>query len=348
MEPDIAGWFFDGQTPQRHPVVLTLARHALEIKHRDWSNPRHWPYPAIQVADLLEDGGARLCRSDSEERLVVGPAALALLGESVPALSARGRRRRSRSRAITAVAATIATVALFYFAWGPVADVLATMMPDSVADAIGRAAVAQLTSGRRRCGAPAGNAILEGLMTRLAASVSPPRHFRARVVETADVNAFAVPGGSIVIFRGVLDNSQSPNELAGVLAHEMGHVIENHPQRLLVRYSGLSLLSAGLLGDTSFANLGTTLVTLSYSREFESEADAKAIDLLAAANMDTSGLASFLARIEKRSSSEVLSTYLSSHPPTAKRRRDLERRAHAGAAALSPADWQELRRICNS
>lgn len=350
MKQQQTGWFFDGETGERQPVLLQLGDEALTINSDRWPSARQWRYADMIVADFLADGGARLQASDGEARLVIGASALGILADHIPALRHRGRQRFFWGRLIAGAAATAAIGALCYLGWPALSDRLAELIPEALLEAIGDAAVADMAQGTRVCGVSAADNILGELTTRIAASVPTPQHVRVRVLDTPVVNAFATPGGNIVVFRGLLDKAESPDEFAGVLAHEIGHLVKHHPQRLLVRYSGLSLLSVALLGNTNFATLGSLVVALAYSRDFESEADEEAIELLAEAKLETGGLARFFARLERDEKYDPGSAlrYLASHPPTSERRNRLEQNRRIGAAALSSGKWQELRRICRS
>jgi predicted Zn-dependent protease len=170
-----------------------------------------------------------------------------------------------------------------------------------------------------------------------------------RVIAHDGVNAFAAPGGQIVIFDGLLQQAASPQVLAAVLAHEMAHVMERHPARGLIRRTGYRLLVAALVGDLSsamglLAESGELLLNLAHSREDEAAADRLAIGLLNAAGIDSRGLGSFFVQLHGDAQPPRL---LSSHPPA--------RRAHRsgraaleqpGPAALEPAQWEALRGIC--
>jgi beta-barrel assembly-enhancing protease len=102
--------------------------------------------------------------------------------------------------------------------------------------------------------------------------------------------------------KGLLDKSQSPDEAAGVLAHEMGHGIEMHPEAGIIRGIGLGAALEVMLGGTaggSLANVGLMLAQLGYSREAEREADKHALELLKAAGIAPKGLGDFFTRVMK-------------------------------------------------
>lgn len=119
------------------------------------------------------------------------------------------------------------------------------------------------------------------------------------------INAFAIPGGGIYLYSGLLKAAESEAEVAGVLAHEIAHVTERHVAERLVASYGLSALASLALGQNPslLAQLATqvvgTGVLLKYSRDQESEADATAIPFLVRAGYNPDGLVTFFERMAK-------------------------------------------------
>jgi len=131
-------------------------------------------------------------------------------------------------------------------------------------------------------------------------------HFK--IINLEGVNAFSFPGGFIYVTNDLLDHIQSADELAGVLAHEIAHVIHNHALRQTInntKYSLLTILAVLLTGETDVALLGrlTTITFLNqYSREYEEEADLTAIELLIKAGYNPVGFLTSLERLSTRES----------------------------------------------
>ena len=100
------------------------------------------------------------------------------------------------------------------------------------------------------------------------------------VLKDRSVNAFAAPGGHVVVLSGLIDEAKSGDEVAGVLAHEIAHVIHRHPMESLVRAMGLAVLAEALSGDGLGGTAAMLLAVTAYSREAEAEADATAVALL--------------------------------------------------------------------
>lgn len=114
-------------------------------------------------------------------------------------------------------------------------------------------------------------------------------------------NAFALPGGSIVFLDGIVKMAPDDDALVGVFAHELGHVQHRHGLRTLLRTAAVSAVAAWYFGDfTSLANAAVIASQLSYSRDFETQADDTAIDLMRANRLNTASLAELFRRMRDR------------------------------------------------
>jgi predicted Zn-dependent protease len=137
------------------------------------------------------------------------------------------------------------------------------------------------------------------------------------------VNAFATPGGYLYVYRGLLELAENEAELAGVMAHETGHVVARHSARSLVAAYGLDAIAAMAAGNNPglVAKIATSIasngVMLSHSRADETEADEYGARYSGGAGYDPHGLITFFGRLQqKEGSSPKLLTYLSDHPAT--------------------------------
>jgi predicted Zn-dependent protease len=144
------------------------------------------------------------------------------------------------------------------------------------------------------------------------------------------VNAFALPGGYIVLNTGLLMAAKSPEELAGVIAHEAAHIALQHGLKQMISSAGTYALFQSLFGDASgliavIADNSAFLLTRKYSRDYEREADDRAWDYLLAANIDPRGMTDFfhtlLAAQEKNNLNplENALNFLSTHPTSRER-----------------------------
>ncbi|UCV30101.1 M48 family metallopeptidase [Ferribacterium limneticum] len=147
-------------------------------------------------------------------------------------------------------------------------------------------------------------------------------HFRSSALGP---NAFALPSGDVVVFDQLVELAENDDEVAGVIAHELGHVAYRHGVRQLIQSSLVSFVVGIYFGDVSSmaASLGAVALESRYSREFEHEADAYAARTMLAAGRGTEPLAAMLDRMEKTHAAKrgAASRWdvLSSHPDTAER-----------------------------
>lgn len=149
-------------------------------------------------------------------------------------------------------------------------------------------------------------------------------NYRWLVKQDDTVNAFAMPGGIIVVHAGLLDKASNPTELAAVLAHEIQHVEQRHSLRQMISSLGWGALLALTLGDTSSlaALVAHQAGTTYFSRDMESEADRLGFQALLRAGIAPSGMLSFFDRLEhgdKADGGGAMPTWMASHPQTAER-----------------------------
>jgi len=165
-----------------------------------------------------------------------------------------------------------------------------------------------------------------------------------RVINTADVNAFAVPGGHIYVTRGLIEHATRYDQLAGVLGHEIGHVDLRHSAKQMEQAQAASLgvnLGYILLGrqpgqtESAALNIAASAVFAKFSRDDERQADQAAIRSLTAAGINPGGIADMfrvLQQLETRQP-DAIAQFFASHPMTAERIADVERQIAADTAA---------------
>jgi beta-barrel assembly-enhancing protease len=210
-------------------------------------------------------------------------------------------------------------------------------------------------------GDPEVNVYLQEMGERIAReSKRPHLPFRFLVVNSDMVNAFALPGGSIYLTRGLVERTESPAELAGVLAHEIGHVAARHGARRLERDmrtgSVVSRVYDLLLGreppllDHRALRIGERIWNANHSRADEREADRLAVRYLVKAGMKPHGLASFLDSLVEEEKVTVhtspAAAWFATHPSPSERIAEVEREAErmsAPASALDPGDAEAFR-----
>ncbi|MFE8601400.1 M48 family metallopeptidase [Archangium violaceum] len=181
------------------------------------------------------------------------------------------------------------------------------------------------------------------LLEPLVAQV-PKEHgyqFELHVVRSDMVNAFALPGGKLVVTTGLLREAVSAESVTGVLAHEVAHVTARHSMRSLLKQVGLWALMAAVFGDVSGASAivlqqAASLSSLSFSRDMELEADRNGLEMLRTAGQDPQGLRVFLQSLSAQEKDLTLPAFLSTHPMTEERISTLESLAAAQGPVTTP------------
>lgn len=169
---------------------------------------------------------------------------------------------------------------------------------------------------------PAVNAVQE--MTQRLSEKIPgnPYKFQVSVVQSPVVNAFALPGGYVVVFTGLMNKAESGEEVAGVLSHELNHVLQRHGMERMVKMLGLAAVVGIVLGDQQGVlglakQLGMELATLKFGRAQETEADLTGLRLLSEARIAPDGMIRFFERLSEKDGARV--ELFSTHPMSAAR-----------------------------
>lgn len=224
-----------------------------------------------------------------------------------------------------------------------VSEKIARQIPAEWEHSLGESTLGQYKVGKTMLQTDAGEKALAELTAPLLAAVESDRYeFEVMVINSPEVNAFALPGGFIVINAGLIQAADNADEVLGVLAHEIAHVTEQHGVRNVINAAGIFLTVDALFGDVSgvlamLTNAAPLLINQSYSRRFESEADEHGLRLLNKANINPQGLISFFAKMlekeqaqladiddeETRTMVEDAMGFLSTHPATEDRIADL-------------------------
>jgi predicted Zn-dependent protease len=173
----------------------------------------------------------------------------------------------------------------------------------------------------------AANSYVNQLGDQIARSGQRGFNYTFYIVNSDVVNAFAVPGGYVYVNRGLIERTRSMSELAGVLAHEIGHVEHRHGAEQMEKMQRANLgvnLAYILLGRQPGAAEGTLINAAGsvyfarHSREAENEADASAVPMMVAARINPNGLISMFQLLiaEQRRSPSALEQWFSTHPTT--------------------------------
>ena len=370
-----AGRFFDGQTAGRHEVELRLdeAAGVLVISGPTLGADLRWPLDRLRaLPDHAPGFGLTVTlHAESGDESPRDPARLSfsdtrlirVLTRACPGLHRKDLHKGTWGRLIRMSALAAGALVLMLFVILPrMADTLAALLPVEREIAFGKAVTAQIERalggtelGALRCSAPEGQASLDRMIGRLTEGQSLQYDVNVVVFDHEMVNAFAAPGGQVVLMRGLLEDAPGPDAVAAVLAHEIGHVERRDATRHALRAAGsaglLSMVRGDFTGGTIAVILGERMIRANYTREAELAADAFALGMITAAGIDSTGMAAFFDKLaEMEQGLPRLPEYFSTHPASADRARRARANADAQTGtspALSEEEWRALRAICD-
>jgi predicted Zn-dependent protease len=361
------GYYLDGRTAARQRATILPMRNALQVTTES-GQKLAWPYAELrQTQGSYAGEQVRLEFGEElpEVLLVSDVSLLAALHRLAPDqtrhLHDPTRRRLRVKLTLLAGVAVVVFVALVYV-WGipGLARAAAPYIPVAWEERLGSAVVEELAPEERRCEDPYRENILNGLVATLTATTpESPYNIELIVVNDPTINAFAAPGGYVVVFRGFLERTETPEQLVGVLAHELQHILKRHTTRAILEHTSTGVLLAALSGDFSGAmtyGIGgaRTLGMLKYSRTHEEEADTEGMRMLMAAGIDPNGMIAFYqVLMEKGHDLKGPWAYLSTHPRTRERIDSLKRLAEQPGRSqpvklLPDFDWRQIRAICQA
>lgn len=344
--------YLDGISARANPVQLLFGADALGLQLPDGATVA-WPWRSLRWADRpLRRLGSSL---HPNARLELEPDDIARIEALVPALTEQVTRRAHSWLVARLAAAGMSLAALVFFGIPAASRPLANITPLAFERQLGAAVESQLGLAVRFC-APLqpGWTALQGLVDRIARNADYPGVIRVRVVNAEFINAFALPGGRVWVTKGLIDAASTPDELAAVLAHEIAHVENRDMMAGLYRAVGFGLLLDAVISGGSGAGqqlvlLGANLTDMHYSRGVEELADRRAMELLAAAGIDSRGMPAFFERMRDLEDAAGLpgwSEFVASHPDTGARAEITRALARPGAPALSSVDWTAVRGSC--
>jgi predicted Zn-dependent protease len=352
------GFYYDGKTADRQPVAVTIVGDGLAI-HRPDGSITVWPIGEIrQTQGAFSSEPLRLERGTNpvEAVLVMQQGLPAAIRQAFPDTRTTVRGSRSTARRIAWASTIVATSIVLYIWLAPLfAGWLATRVPPDWEVSLGREVAERMAPASRQCGDSASLAQLRLVMDRLVLAASENRYeFHLVVLRDTTVNAFALPGGFIAVHQGLLEASETPDQFAGVLAHEMQHVLHRHSTRAIIREVPLRVVISAVAGGSGLeraASVAGSLSALRYRRADELEADREGIRLLETARVNPMGVVEIMRLLQKKGGNGPrFASYLTSHPQTALRVSELESLARASRVAPAPvmdaAAWQRVRRMC--
>jgi Peptidase family M48 len=347
--------YFDGASSRRRDVQLAFAG-ALEIRENGAVSAR-WAYGDIRQADSPAGMLRVSCLSAPPlARLEIRDDALAA---ELERRCLRLAENRLGGRAIAKIvgwslAAVISIVMVVLFGIPLAADRLAPLVPPALERRLGEASEVQIEAifGKHVCNDAAGRAAYAKLLGTLREAAGLEPAVQSVVLDTKVPNAFALPGGKVYLFNGLLAKAESADEIAGVLAHELGHLKHRDNLRAVIYNGGTSFLIGLLFGDVTGSGAlvfaSRSVVTASHSREAERNADGFAIEVMHKLGRSPKPMGELLFRVTGKEGNNNLSI-MASHPLTEDRlqRMSAEDISPTGPPLLTDDEWAALKAICN-
>ena len=345
--------YFDGTSNRRHDVSLRCGK-ALDIVENGVV-VASWPYDNLKVADGGQNTLRLKCASAPPlARLEIADPAIQQDIKARARFLDAGRGGKQTLRIVGWSLAAIASIVLVVVFGVPlVADRLAPLIPFAFEQRLGDMADNQVRAifGGKVCTNLQGRAAFAKLVETLRQASHIDRPLRTEILASKVPNAFALPGGKIYLLDGLLQKAESADEIAGVIAHEMGHVSHRDQMRMMIDQGGTGFLLGLLFGDfTGSAGVifaARAVTQASYTRQAERNADDFAINTMHALGRSTAPMGDLLFRITGAQAGSSI-TILASHPMTEERRELMHRqdRPVTGPEILSASEWRALKAVC--
>lgn len=358
--------YHDGIHASGQQASVSFDGDALAILAEDGTLLARWMLKETRLlAGSAADDAVRLRHGlENEDRLTVADVSiLGLLEARCPNLrrTTPDWRTTLRSTGLWVLAAVVSLVLLVKVVVPVLAEQFAALVPqswerrmgerlaDQIVDALSR--LESKSEGVQTCQDETAQVALDGLAARLTSGIVPAPHTNIRVVNLNIINALALPGDQIIVFRGLLEFVENGDELSGVLAHELGHVILRHPLEVAIKGASVSVLASLIVGDitggTVIAGVAAAFLTAAYGQEAEHDADALAVTLLNGGGFNSQKMADLFERVGRKTrETEGMLSRLSSHPLSQERAQNMRAMAQAGRPAFDANAWQAIRAMC--
>ena len=328
----IGGVFSDAIEGGRAGAAIELTRQGI-VATIDDGDQFVLPYQECQ----LQVGGASdrmyFCRNADksltifcEDRKFPAQLQIASFGILDRQLEQMGKKRSSLAwanrRLVTyiLVGLLVCTVGT-YFGLKVAVRSAAAALPVSVDKKIGDAVFSQGELNGAEVERPQTKAALEQMISRMAPHAAiEGMEFEVHIVKSEEINAFALPGGKMVVYTGLIDFADTPEQVAGVLGHEMAHATLRHGIERVAQSLGLAAAVHFIIGNAEgMIAAGAQLFQLatinSYSRNQESAADAEGVRMMHAAGLDPTSMPSFFEKLkQKEASLPGMAEWISTHP----------------------------------
>ena len=358
--------YHDGIHATGQQASVSVDGDTLAILAMNGTSLARWALKETRLlAGSAADDAVRLRHGlENEDRLTVADVSiLEQLEVRCPNLhrTAPNWRTTMRSTALWALAAAVSLVLLVKVVVPVMAEQFAALVPQNWERRMGERLANQIvgtlsrlelhSAGVQTCQDKTAQVALDDLAARLTGNIVPALFTNIRVVNLNVINALALPGGQILVFRGLLEFVENGDELSGVLAHEIGHVMLRHPLEVAIKGASISVLASLIVGDvtggTAIAGIAAAILTATYGQVAEREADILAVTLLNSAGLDSRKVADLFERFGRKTRElEGILSLLSSHPLSQERAQNMRAMAQAGQPAFDANAWQAISAMC--
>lgn len=347
------GRFFDGKRSRPHDAEVSLDGPDVVIVLAE--ETRCWPLATLSVN--RHAGEVRLSHpSEKDARLVVSESEWVAAGGADVSRTVERRSRSREWKLIGGLTAVGLGVAGFVFIGMPLlSGPLARATPVEYERRMGENFNWQVSQAFHTCEGAEGQAVLANLGNRIAAHSDTPFDISVRAVHAPMVNAFALPGGYVLVTDDLIEEAKGPDEVAAVIAHEIAHVENRHVMQAVWRALGVGMLLDLVVGGGTGAGQQAVLLAgqateLSFGRKQEQEADREGIAMLHAEGLDSRGMATFFERLAEGENEELsrATEFLQTHPDTRRRVAVARAMEGTGRSALTPDEWASVQATCGS
>ncbi len=366
MELVFTGTYFDGQSSRPYPAQVVLEPSQLRITYQAPDQPVpisvYWQpsriqselfpdqqftslsygeYPA-QKLEVNTPNFKQIIKNHYQDTPISQPQTVLPVGKVRPWFWG------------TALILLLLAVSFYFWGLPRLADRVAQVIPQSTDEYLGKQMYGQVLTTTKE--APELTRQVRGFLRQLRQNSSYT--LRVTVMEERNPNAFALPGGYLVVHNGLINRMKKPEELAALLGHETGHVQNRHTTRALFRslasYAFISLIFGDVSGITSVVlQNADVLKRLEYSRQLEREADTYGFNMLQQNRINPQGMVLLFQRLkqeEQAQGSSAAEEFLSTHPPLDSRMQAIRQLIKENPYVTQPPDslqhyWSQIKRL---
>jgi beta-barrel assembly-enhancing protease len=351
--------YCDGLSPQYRNASALLVADGLELTLAQGSH-LHFALSALSLATPYRSGKALLLRpmlSDKARILIEDKAQVEAIVARRPDFKLMQKAGRATGTKLNFIVALFGLVVALAWSFESILpQALATIIPLKWRIQAGASEEMNFAVLGHQCQNASADGALTKLLSVLATGDAEMPNVSVHIYDLSFVNAFALPGGRIIVSNKLIEQAERPEELAGVLAHEIGHVVHADPETQMIRRLSMNLIYDAF-GSSHSSGAIAIMEQLRQSRTAEEAADAYARQIMVAAGVDPIGLRDFFSRLLKHerggpSGNNALVQFgsmFSTHPVTETRIAKIEPLPDGEKAkqVLDETDWQALRKACN-